>query len=65
MASMKRRELIETPRGVLVALGGEALGEALRELRDLVRRSQAGEGGGRDRLHARAVEDRCEGPVEL
>ena len=59
------RELMEAPRGVLVALGGEAFGEALGELRDLARRSQAGECGGCDRLHTRTVEDRCEGPVEL
>ena len=42
-----------------------AIGEALRERRDLLCRSNAGKRGGRDRIHADAVEYRREGPVEL
>jgi len=39
--------------------------EALRERRDLLCRLNAGKRGGRDRIHADAVEYRREGPVEL
>ena len=58
-------ELVEVPRGICIPFRLEALGEALRECRDLIRCAQAGECGGCDLVYAGAVEDRCEGPVEL
>ena len=59
------RELVEAPRGIRIPFRLEALGEVLGQRRDLRRRPHAGECGGRDCLHARSVEDRSEGPVEL
>ena len=58
-------ELVEAPRGIPVPFRLEAIGEALGQRRDLLRCAQAGERGGCDLVHSGAIEDRCEGSVEL
>ena len=59
------RELVEAPRGIRIPFRLEAIGEVLGQRRDLLRCAQAGERGGCDLVHSGAIEDRCEGSVEL
>ena len=59
------RELVEAPRGIRIPFRLEAIGEVLGQRRDLLRCAQARECGGCDLVHSGAIEDRCEGSVEL
>ena len=59
------REIVEAPRGIRISFRLEAIGELLRQPRDLLRRAKSGKCGGCNLVHSGAIEDRCEGPVEL